>query len=130
MKDETTLTYPREWHRVSRWASKPDTRMFDRETENCLFAGNRRHLKQTAHERWYPTLEDAQAAIDKRNADKAEQERRARIRDAAPDLLEALEGVMPLLEKIEDAELVGDEGCLWPVELARDAIAKARGSSQ
>lgn len=38
-------------------------------------------------------------------------------------LREALEGVLPLLEKIEAAVLVGDEGCLWPVEAARAALA-------
>ena len=48
-------------------------------------------------------------------------------KSASAELLEVLEGVLPLLEKIEGEMLVGDEGCLWPVELARDVVAKHRG---
>lgn len=51
----------------------------------------------------------------------------ARLIAAAPDLLEALQGVLPFMEAAEDAGLVGDEGCYWPVEVARAAIAKATG---
>ena len=39
-------------------------------------------------------------------------------------LLHALKECLPLLEKLEDETLVGDEGCLWPVEFARAAIAE------
>lgn len=37
--------------------------------------------------------------------------------------LEALNGVLPYMEAAEEAGLVGDEGCHWPVELVRAAIA-------
>jgi hypothetical protein len=50
-------------------------------------------------------------------------------RYTAPDLLEALKLSLPILETHEDTQLVGHEGCLWPVELARAAIAKARGQA-
>jgi len=36
--------------------------------------------------------------------------------------LGALNGVLPYMEAAEEAGLVGDEGCHWPVELVRAAI--------
>lgn len=54
-------------------------------------------------------------------------EANAHLIAAAPDLLEALEGLLVFAEAAETKALVGDEGCLWPVEEARAAIAKARG---
>lgn len=47
----------------------------------------------------------------------------------APAMAKALQDVLPVLEKIEDTELVGDEGCLWPVESVRDLIARIDGAS-
>ncbi len=41
----------------------------------------------------------------------------------AQTLREALAGVLPYMEQCEAAALVGDEGCHWPVELARAALA-------
>lgn len=48
---------------------------------------------------------------------------------AAPDLLEALKGVLPYMEQAESKLLVGHEGCHWPVELVRAAIAKSMAKS-
>ena len=58
-----------------------------------------------------------------------EEEANARLIAAAPDLLEALEGLLVFAEAAETKALVGDEGCLWPVECARAAIAKATGEA-
>lgn len=52
----------------------------------------------------------------------------ARLIAAAPELLDALEGLLVFAEAAETKMLVGDEGCLWPTEIARAAIAKARGA--
>jgi hypothetical protein len=43
----------------------------------------------------------------------------------AGELARALADCLPLLEKVEDATLVGHEGCLWPVENARDLVRQA-----
>ena len=51
------------------------------------------------------------------------------LREAAPDLLAALEGLLAFAEAAETKMLVGDEGCLWPVEGARAAIAMAKGGA-
>jgi len=40
-----------------------------------------------------------------------------------PELVEALKAALPILENTEAETLLGDEGCLWPVELVRAAIA-------
>ena len=68
-----------------------------------------------------------------RKGEQAASQARRSARDATDaeadrdELLEVLEGILPLLEKIEGEMLVGDEGCLWPVEFARDVVAKHRG---
>lgn len=53
-------------------------------------------------------------------------EANAHLIAAAPELLEALEGLIGFAEAAETKMLVGDEGCLWPVEVARAAIARAK----
>lgn len=45
---------------------------------------------------------------------------KAMLRDAG----DVLERGLSLMETVEAKALVGDEGCLWPVELARDLIAR------
>lgn len=85
--------YPREWFRVSRYFPSPEPRQFQRETEHMLFTGMDRYKKHTDSERWYPTLEEAQAASDKIKAAQADLAQKHRIRDAAPELLEALKRV-------------------------------------
>lgn len=57
----------------------------------------------------------------------AEMRANALLIAAAPDMLEALKGVLPYMEQSENAGLIGHEGCHWPVELVRAAIAKAEG---
>ena len=44
-------------------------------------------------------------------------------------LREALEKALPYMEEIEQANLVGDEGCHWPVEFVRAALAATPESS-
>ncbi len=51
----------------------------------------------------------------------------ARLIVAAPDLLDACKRCIELLETLEAKALIGDEGCLWPVEIMRAAISKAEG---
>jgi hypothetical protein len=46
-------------------------------------------------------------------------------REAADEirrLRDALEGVLPYMEAAEEAGLIGDEGCHWPVEAVRLAL--------
>ena len=49
---------------------------------------------------------------------------------AAPDMAEALRALLVFAEDAETKALVGDEGCLWPVEFARAALLKATGHDQ
>jgi hypothetical protein len=49
----------------------------------------------------------------------------ARLMLAAPEMYEALTVCLKALEELEAKTLVGDEGCLWPAEIARAALAKA-----
>jgi len=48
---------------------------------------------------------------------------------SSPDMYDALVGMLAFGEAMEGRHLVGDEGCFWPVEQARAAIAKAEGRS-
>ena len=41
-------------------------------------------------------------------------------------LLDALERVFPFMKEAADNGLAGDEGCYWPLETVRTAIAQAK----
>lgn len=127
------LEYPREWFRASNWGDQPFARTFARETEAFLICDDGRRCKKwTDYDRWYPTREEAQAVIDKRIANEAERERMNRIRDAAHELLVALQAMMPD-NLCADNPNIPDNAVL-PVDFhygdlrrAKAAIAKARG---
>lgn len=42
-----------------------------------------------------------------------------------PDLIDALRALLPDLEALERRSLIGDEGCLWPVEIIRYHLGEA-----
>ena len=44
-------------------------------------------------------------------------------------LVDALERCLAFAEDVEVKALVGDEGCLWPAEIARAALAAAKGEA-
>jgi len=46
---------------------------------------------------------------------------------AAPEMYEALNVALTALESIEAKTLAGHEGCIWPAEIVRAALAKANG---
>jgi hypothetical protein len=48
-----------------------------------------------------------------------------RLTARVAELESALSGVLPFMEAAEGAGLVGDEGCLWPVEIVRAALSGA-----
>ena len=52
----------------------------------------------------------------------ADLERKAALLDEA---IQALRESLPLLEMAEDQKLIGDEGCLWEVEVVRGILKKA-----
>jgi hypothetical protein len=62
----------------------------------------------------FPTVDDVEEA-----------RANARLMMAAPEMYEALTVCLKALEELEAKTLVGDEGCLWPAEIARAALAKA-----
>lgn len=105
--------YPREWFRVSSWTSTPEPRLFVRETEHMLFyhsdGEERREAKSGSYETWYPTLEEAQAAIERR---KARENVRLAIRlkqVAAEDLFDALQATREDLVRLaweENASII------------------------
>ena len=45
------------------------------------------------------------------------------LQRVADEMAEALNGVLPYMEEAENAGLIGDEGCHWPVEFVRAALA-------
>lgn len=85
------LNYPREWFAVTPYSSKPKPLMMARETKHILVDGNgRRHSKVSQYQCWYPTLEEANEAIQKNRAKKAEADELRRIQNNAKLILEAL----------------------------------------
>lgn len=67
------------------------------------------------------------AACGPTEAGQAQQEANANLLAASWEMYQALKGVLPFMEQAEAAGLVGDEGCIWPVEMVRDALRKAEG---
>jgi hypothetical protein len=91
----TERTYPREWFRVTRHANEVTTREFVGETPMTLKEPKGRFTKKfTLYEQWYPTREEAQAALDIHKAAQVRAARDTRIRNAAPQLLDALEDMV------------------------------------
>ena len=112
------------WYQACKqFGTAPRAVEFERETDSFLIRKDgRRDAKETTYYKWFPTEAEALAAI----ADRIEKEERKkamlRVRNAAPDLLEALEYCLDCL---------GDEFAL-PSDCqstARAAIAKARGEA-
>jgi hypothetical protein len=123
------------WFGVSKWSDAPEEKTFDRVTESRLYyrdrGRDRFENKHTIYKRWYPTREEAQAAIDTRIANAGERKRMNLIRDAAPDLLEAAEAAEKLIDDMSRfvGQMALKDYALFneaPI-LLRGAIAKARG---
>ena len=120
-------TYPRKWFRVSNYGGGIEEREFIRETEKMLIAkrlrgssvSERREAKADSYGRWYPEREEADAIIAARRGREAEQVSAQRIRDAAPDLLVALQGYLT------DCTNDECERCIC----ARAALARATGAA-
>lgn len=53
-----------------------------------------------------------------------------RLLEAGETAEGALEGALPYMEAAETAGLVGDEGCHWPVEAVREALATLRAARE
>ncbi|HMO76753.1 MAG TPA: hypothetical protein PKD99_12405 [Sphingopyxis sp.] len=96
-------TYPRKWYRVSQWMDAPQALTFERETRAFLFAGECRTVKRSRFAQWYPTLEEAEAVIAARKANKTERTRLELIRDAAPELLAAANEAFDFLGGVDGA---------------------------
>lgn len=120
--------YPREWFRVDRFCDEPQPRTMVKETATRLswrdsYGRPRVEHKRTNYAQWFPTLAEAQAAIDERERAKAEAAANKALRDAAPELLEALE---KLLAKYASKCRAFD---CPDANRARAAIAKAKGGA-
>ena len=129
------LTYPREWFEVTRYSKSPRPLQFQSETDKMLSTGTRRFKKVTDYARWYPTREEAEAAIAEIAGKNAAALAGQRIRDAAPELLEALT-MYHAWSTCTPAELESrfpqwprDEGVGYADKIARAAIAKAKGGA-
>lgn len=74
-------------------------------------------------------VDELTAAIDNRisellTANNVEVERRRAAEALAREAKDVLERGLSLMETVEAKTLVGDEGCLWPVEMARELIER------
>lgn len=119
------LEYPRTWFRVSRYGQRAEAREFVRETEHMLFyvshRGEHREKKVSQYERWYPTIEEAEAVVTVIKGREAERADRALKHAAASELYEAALAALDFLGSVDGAAEV--RGILLA------AIAKAEGRS-
>jgi hypothetical protein len=88
-------TYPREWFRVGGYYRPEITsKVFDGETRHKLLwhdgYGKRYTNKISHYENWYPSREEAEAAFAARQEGEAFAAKQKRMREAAPELVEAL----------------------------------------
>jgi len=116
------------WYQACKqFGTAPRAVEFERETDSFLIRKDgRRDAKETTYSKWFRTEAEALAAI----ADRIEKEERKkamlRVRNAAPDLLEAL-------EELERSVLAGSyedpshDRIFRALKDAREAIARARG---
>lgn len=125
-------TYPRLWFKVNNYGSVPEEREFVRETEKCLFwlsrgGGEVRQLKWTDYARWFPTREEAEALVAEREVKRDRQRFANRVRDAAPEIMEALEAAEKHFGPFADITINGqhDPEDVRVVALIRAAISKA-----
>jgi len=127
MSDEIVAWY------VDGWSRAPEKHVFAKETEHFYAkARGKREKKVTDWYRYYATESEAIAAIEARQEREAGKKRDDRIRAAAPDLLEALEGYMSAVEQMNAAmrDGINVHGALASLSGWEDnalaAIAKAR----
>ena len=112
------------WYEVAKaFGRKPTAREFERETANFLIRKDgRRDAKETSGYKWFPTEAEALAAIADRIEKEYKKKAMLRVRNAAPDLLEALEEIL-------DGYLYGCDMKTKRenIKKANAAIARARG---
>lgn len=118
------------WYRVTRWDSTPFAREVVRQTaKQIVFEGGRRSMIVTNWFQWFPTEAEALADIAARRSEGADREAARRIRDAAPDLLAALEMMRgwgcPAC--CGDCASANPPVTSCPMTIVGAAIAKARG---
>lgn len=131
----TERTYPREWYRVSRYG-QIEARQFLRETAQMLVynrpgwggaSRETREAKADTYGRWYPELAEAEQASAEIKERLAQKERDRLIRNAAPELLEALEAILATVDARWPGADLARSSWNEPVIAAKAAIAKARG---
>lgn len=122
------------WYRVTRYGRDIHEQQFIRETDKMLVSldwrGNeKRDAKVTASGRWYRTRERAEQAFAEIKQRNAEKDAAKRIRDAAPELLEALEAMVEEWVDYTTVNNLGDPYAKHNMKLAQAALAKARGEA-
>lgn len=135
-------TYPRKWFRVGAHSTVIHEKEFLGETAQFLSWHDghrvRRDAKRDTYGTWYPTREEAQEALDEATSWQRERETAARIRDAAPDLLEAWEEWFKATDQLAELERNSDttkrfDEALYAKERAetkaKNAIARVRGDA-
>lgn len=118
-------TYPREWFRVHRLSTESEPQIFVRETSHRLYfpGDNQRYeMKTSSWVTWYPTKEAAQAVLDQRASNKAQRVADNLVRDAAQDLLAALEECVSVVKNHHGNALA----LMSALVQAEDAITKAK----
>lgn len=97
---------------------------YSKETEHYYMhaRGRGRDAKDSTYYRYFDSEQAAKDFVAERNAKKDEQKRLDQIRSVAPELLEALEGMMKCFE-----DGVGEDWNSKELDAARAVIAKARG---
>ena len=118
------------WYQACKqFGAAPRAVEFERETDSFLIRKDgRRDAKETTYSKWFRTETEALSAIADRIEKEDKKKAMLRVRNAAPDLLEALEAWISYHDDEED----GADSMLRyakAIDMTRAAIARARGEA-
>lgn len=115
-RGEAVRSYPREWWCVpGYYRADIKSRIFAGETTHKLRTSEGRLVNKAGqYENWFPTREEAEAVLAKRHEAEAYADKMKRMREAAPELVEALR---------EALAWDGEDECGVPAVWASTAVA-------
>ena len=124
------------WYRVTAWDKKEaDLTIRNdvvRSSDKCIWFAPRREGDKSQrtrissrYEKWFHSKDDAIAEIDRKNKVRNAKEMKEKIRDAAPQLLEALQSVREFVDIYTDDNAFDDTAWAKRLLIKIDAAIKA-----
>lgn len=117
---------------ADRWSDEPKEQVYAKETKHFgVRHDGRRDAKVSSYSCLFSTKQEAQQWIDQSKAKRLAETKLRLTREAAPDLLEALEAIIPFIPNTSASEggAARFSANVAAADKVRAAIAKARGEA-